>query len=35
MAGRRPEAEAALRLVTGPRADLAGFWLLWLARRPA
>jgi tetratricopeptide (TPR) repeat protein len=35
MAGRRPEAEAALRLVTGPRADLAGFWLTWLARRPA
>ncbi len=34
MAGRRPEAEAALRLVTGPRADLAGFWLSWLARRP-
>jgi tetratricopeptide (TPR) repeat protein len=34
-AGRRPEAEAALRLVTGPRADLAGFWLTWLARRPA
>jgi hypothetical protein len=35
MAGRRPEAEAALRLVTGPRADLAGYWLTWLARRPA
>jgi hypothetical protein len=35
MAGRRPEAEAALALVTGPRADLAGFWLTWLARRPA
>jgi len=35
MAGRRPEAEAALGLVTGPRADLAGFWLTWLARRPA
>jgi tetratricopeptide (TPR) repeat protein len=34
MAGRRPEAEAALRLVTGPRADLAGFWMTWLARRP-
>jgi hypothetical protein len=34
LAGRRPEAEAALRLVTGPRADLAGFWLIWLARRP-
>ena len=24
LAGRRPEAEAALRAVTGPRADLAG-----------
>lgn len=35
LAGRRPEAEAALRAVTGPRADLAGFWLAWLARRPA
>lgn len=35
LAGRRPEAEAALRTVTGPRADLAGFWLAWLARRPA
>ena len=35
MAGRKLEAEAALRLVTGPRSDLAGFWLTWLARRPA
>lgn len=35
LAGRRPEAEAALRLVTGPRADLAVFWLAWLSRRPA
>jgi hypothetical protein len=34
LAGRRPEAEAALRAVTGPRADLAGFWLAWLAKRP-
>lgn len=34
LAGRGPEAEAALRTVTGPRADLAGFWLAWLARRP-
>ena len=25
LAGRRPEAEAALRATTGPRADLAGF----------
>jgi tetratricopeptide (TPR) repeat protein len=35
LAGRRAEAEAALRSVTGPRADLAGFWLAWLSRRPA
>ncbi len=35
LAGRRPEAEAGLRAVTGPRADLAGFWLAWLARRTA
>jgi hypothetical protein len=35
LAGRRLEAEAALRAVTGPRAELAGFWLVWLARRPA
>lgn len=34
LAGQRPEAEAALRLVAGPRADLAQFWLTWLARRP-
>lgn len=35
MAGRRSEAEAAFRAVAGPRADLAAFWLAWLARRPA
>jgi tetratricopeptide (TPR) repeat protein len=34
LAGQRAEAEAAFRSVTGPRADLAGFWLAWLARRP-
>ena len=34
MAGQRTEAEAAFRAVTGPRADLASFWLAWLARRP-
>lgn len=34
MAGRRAEAEAALRAVTGgDRADLARFWLLWLSSR--
>jgi len=35
LAGRRPEAEAVLRAVAGPPADLAGFWLAWLARRTA
>lgn len=33
LAGQRAEAEAAFRAVTGPRADLAAFWLAWLARR--
>jgi tetratricopeptide (TPR) repeat protein len=33
MAGQRPAAEAAFKAVTGPRADLAGFWLLWLSSR--
>lgn len=33
LAGRKAEAEAALRTVTGPRADIAGLWLAWLARR--
>lgn len=33
LAGQRTEAEAALRAVTGPRAELANFWLLWLSRR--
>lgn len=35
LAGQRAEAEAALRAVTGARADLASYWLVWLARRPA
>lgn len=33
MAGQRPAAETALRAVTGPRAELAAFWLAWLNRR--
>ncbi len=33
VAGRRAEAEAALRAVTGPRANLAALWLAWLASR--
>ena len=36
LAGRRAEAETAFRAVTtGPRAELAQYWLLWLASRPA
>jgi tetratricopeptide (TPR) repeat protein len=33
MAGRKAEAEAAFRAVTGARAPLAQYWLLWLAQR--
>lgn len=33
LAGQRAEAEAALRLVSGSRSDLAGYWLAWLAQR--
>ena len=33
LAGRRAEAETALRAVTGPRAELAQLWLLWLSTR--
>ena len=32
LAGRRAEAEAAFRAVTGPRAELAAYWLAWLAQ---
>ena len=32
LAGQRAEAEAAFRAVTGPRAELAQFWLLWLSQ---
>ncbi|MGE0178826.1 MAG: hypothetical protein AB7O91_03275 [Sphingomonas sp.] len=35
LAGQRPEAETALRAVTGTRAALASYWLVWVARRPA
>lgn len=35
LAGQRPAAEAAFHAVTGSRATLAQFWLLWLAGRPA
>ena len=33
LAGQRAEAETAFRAVTGPRAELAQFWLLWLPAR--
>lgn len=33
MAGQRAPAEAAFRAVTGPGADLARLWLLWLSTR--
>lgn len=32
LAGQRAAAEAALRTVSGPRAELAQLWLAWLAR---
>lgn len=33
LAGRKAEADAAFRAVTGPRAELAGLWLVWLGQR--
>jgi tetratricopeptide (TPR) repeat protein len=33
LAGRRAEAETALRAVSGNRAELAQLWLLWLSSR--
>lgn len=33
MAGQKAEAEAAFKAVTGPRADLASFWMLWMNQR--
>ena len=35
LSNQRPLAEAAFRAVTGPRAELAQFWLLWLQQRGA
>jgi len=32
-AGKKAEAEAAFKAVTGQRADLANYWLLWMASR--
>lgn len=34
-AGQRAEAETALRAVSGDRAGIAQFWLIWVQRRPA
>jgi len=33
LAGRRAEAETVFRSITGDRAELAQFWLLWLSQR--
>ncbi|HLL59163.1 MAG TPA: hypothetical protein VK391_04650 [Allosphingosinicella sp.] len=33
LGGRRAEAETAFKAVTGARASLASYWLLWLAQR--
>jgi predicted Zn-dependent protease len=35
LSGQRALAETAFRAVTGPRAEIAQFWLLWLQQRPA
>ncbi|SMF76825.1 hypothetical protein SAMN06295910_2505 [Allosphingosinicella indica] len=33
MAGQKAEAETAFKAVTGQRADIASFWMLWLNQR--
>lgn len=33
LAGQTAEAEAAFKAVTGPRAQLASYWMLWLSQR--
>jgi tetratricopeptide (TPR) repeat protein len=35
LSNQRAQAEAAFRAVTGPRAEVAAFWMLWLSQRPA
>jgi tetratricopeptide (TPR) repeat protein len=35
VAGQKAEAEAALKAVSGNRADLASYMLVWLQQRPA
>jgi tetratricopeptide (TPR) repeat protein len=33
LAGQKAEAQTALKAVTGPRADLASYWMIWLNQR--
>ncbi len=33
LAGQKAEAETAFKAVSGPRTELASFWLLWLSQR--
>lgn len=33
LAGQRAEAEAAFKAVSGPRKELANYWLIWLGQR--
>jgi tetratricopeptide (TPR) repeat protein len=33
LSGQKAEAQTAFRSVTGPRAELANFWMLWLSQR--
>jgi tetratricopeptide (TPR) repeat protein len=35
LSGQRAQAEAAFRAVTGPRSEIAAYWMTWLAQRPA
>jgi hypothetical protein len=35
LSGQRAPAETAFRAVTGPRADIAAYWMIWLQQRPA
>lgn len=33
LAGQKAEAQTALKAVTGPRAEIASYWLIWLNQR--
>lgn len=35
LAGQKAEAETAFKAVTGPRQDIANFWMLWLNQQAA